>query len=60
MYQMFAHPKGFVMQNEIDKPTRLLRFMTFVHLPFSVGSLGLCVASFVFMKSTSCCVISRV
>ena len=40
--------------------TRLLRFVTFVHLPFYVQSLNLFlvfVASLVFMKGTSCCVI---
>ena len=36
-----------------------LRFVTFVHLPFSVRSLDLFVASLVFMKGTSCCVIKR-
>ena len=39
--------------------TRLLRFVTFVHLPFFVRSLDLFVASLVFMKGTSCCVIKR-
>ena len=33
--------------------------MTFVHLPFSVGSLDLYHASLVFMKGTSCCVLGR-
>ena len=33
--------------------------MTFVHLPFSVGSLNILVASLVFMKGCSCCVIRR-
>ena len=47
--------KGSV--NGVDKPTRLLRFVTFVHLPISVRSLNLFVASLVFMKGTSCCVI---
>ena len=39
----------------------ILRFVTFVHLPFSVGSLDIFVASLVFMimKGTSCCVIRR-
>ena len=32
-------------------------FVTFVHLPFSVRSFDLFVASLVFMKGTSCCVI---
>ena len=39
--------------------TRLLRYVTFLHLPFSVGSLDLFVASLVFMKGTSRCVIRR-
>ena len=38
---------------------RLLWFVTFVHLLFSVWSLNLFVASLVFMKGTSCCVIIR-
>ena len=29
------------MQNEVDKPTRLLQFVAFVHLPFSFLSLNL-------------------
>ena len=37
----------------------ILRFVTYVHLPFSVGSLVLFVASLVFMKGTSCCVLRR-
>ena len=41
------------------QPTWLLRFVTFAHLPFSVGSLNLFVASRVFMKGTSYCVIRR-
>ena len=56
IYQMFVRAKDFEMQNGIDQATRLLQFLTFVHLPFSVGSLDLYVASLVFMKGTSCCV----
>ena len=37
----------------------ILRFVTNVLLPFSVGSLDLFVASLVFMKGTSCCVLRR-
>ena len=37
----------------------ILRFVTYVHLPFSVGSLDFFVASLVFMKGTSSCVIRR-
>ena len=37
----------------------ILRFVTNVHLPFSVGSLDLFVASLAFMKGTSCCVLRR-
>ena len=33
---------------------RLLRFVTLVHLPFSVGSLDLFIISLVFTKGTSC------
>ena len=29
------------MQNEVEKPTRLLQFVAFVHLPFSFRSLNL-------------------
>ena len=47
------------VQNGIDYPTRLLRFVIFVHLPFSVGSLDLYYASLVFMKGTSCRVVGR-
>ena len=28
-----------LVQNEVDKPTRLLQFVAFVHLPFSFRSL---------------------
>ena len=38
-----------------DFEIEILRFVTFVHLPFSIGSLDLFVASLVFMKGTSCC-----
>ena len=38
-------PTGFGVKNGIDRPTRLLRFVTFVHLPFSFRSLDLFVAS---------------
>ena len=37
----------------------ILRFVTNVLLPFSVGSLDLFVASLVFMKGISCCVLRR-
>ena len=37
----------------------ILRFLTYVHLLFSVGSLDLIVASLMFMKGTSCCVLRR-
>ena len=36
-----------------------LRFVTFVHLPFSVRSIDLFSDSLVFMKGTLCCVIQR-
>ena len=37
----------------------ILRFVTYVRLPFSVGSLELFVTSLMFMNCTSCCVIRR-
>ena len=37
----------------------IIRFVTYVPLPFSVGSLDLFVASLVFMKGTSCSVLRR-
>ena len=42
---------------EFDWPTRLLQFVKFVHLLYSLRSLDLFV---VFMKGTSCCVIRRI
>ena len=33
-----------------DRPTRLLQFVAFVHLPFSFRSLDLFVASLLFRK----------
>ena len=45
--------------SEVDYHTRLLRFVTFVHMPFSVRSFDIFVASLVLMKGTSCCVIIR-
>ena len=47
------------MQNEVDRPTRLLQFVAFVHLPFSFRSLDLFVASLLFMKGTSFYVVRR-
>ena len=35
------------------------RFVTFVHLPFSVRSVDLFADSLMFMKGTSCCVTQR-
>ena len=54
-------PREFVMMvNKIDRPnTRLLRFVTFVHLPFIFLSFELFVASFLFMKGISYCVTRR-
>ena len=37
-------------KNSLSRNRRLLRFVTFVHLPFSVRSLDLFVVSLVFMK----------
>ena len=41
------------VQKEVDRPTRLLQFLAFVHLPFSFRSLDLLVASLLFRKDTS-------
>ena len=46
-------------KNGVEQPPRLLRFVTFVHLLFSVGSRH-SIHSCVFMKGTSCCVIRRI
>ena len=48
-----------VMAKEVDRPTRLLQFVAFVHSPFSFQSLDLFVASLLFGKGTSFCVIRR-
>ena len=47
------------IQKEDDKPTPLLQFVAFVHLPFSFRSLDLFVASLLFRKGTSFCVTRR-
>ena len=46
---------------ELSSPRdfEILRFVTYVHLPFSVGSLDFLVASLVFMKGTPSCVIRK-
>ena len=46
-----------IVQKEVDRPTRLLQFVAFVHLPFSFRSLDLFVASLLFRKGTSFSVI---
>ena len=51
--------RTLLSQKEVDKPTRLLQFVAFVHLPFSFRSLDLFVASLLFRKGTSFCVIRR-
>ena len=43
-------------KKEVDRPTRLLQFVAFVHLPLSFRSLDLFVASLLFRKGTSLCV----
>ena len=48
-----------LVQNEVDKPTRLLLFVALVHLLFSLRSLDLFVALLLFMKGTSYCVVTR-
>ena len=50
----FLHVKA---DNNILYNTRILRFVTFIHLPFSVRSVDHFVASLVFMKGTSCCIL---
>ena len=47
-----------LMQNEVDKPTRLLQFVALVLLPFYFQSLNLFVASLLFMTGTSYCVVT--
>ena len=47
------------LQNEVDKPTQLLQFVAFVHLPFSFRSVDLFVASLLFMKGTLFCLIRK-
>ena len=47
------------LQKEVDRPTRFLQFVAFVDLPFSFRSLDLFVASLLFRKGTSFCVIRR-
>ena len=47
------------VQKEVDRPTRLLQFVAFVYSPFSFRSLDLFVASLLFRKGTSFCVIRR-
>ena len=47
------------VQKEVDRPTRLLQFVAFVHLPFSFRPLDLFVASLLFRKGTSFCVVRR-
>ena len=55
---LVCSPWGLV-QKEVDRPTRLLQFVAFVHLSFSFRSLDLFVALLVFRKGTSFCDIRR-
>ena len=58
----FIFPTGLIilMQNEVDKPTRLLRFVALVHLSFSFRSLDHLVASLLLiMKGTPYRVVRR-
>ena len=48
-----------LIQNEVDKPTRLLQFVALVHLLFSFRSLDLFVASLLFMTGTLYRVVTR-
>ena len=63
-FQHFRHISGLKREqklcrcvNGVDRPTRLLRFVAFVHLPFYFRSLHLFVASLLLMKGTSYYVI---
>ena len=53
--------KELISANDVSSlhDFEILLFVTYVHLPFSVGSLDLFVASLVFIKGTSCCVLTR-
>ena len=53
--------RGIIHKMELTslREFEILRFVKFVHLPFSVGSLDLFVALLVFTEGTSCCVIRR-
>ena len=53
--------KELTSGNDVSSPHafEILRFVTYVHLPFSVGSLYFFVASLVFMNGTSRCVLRR-
>ena len=57
--ELFFLHKIVLMQKEVDRPTRLLQFVAFVHLPFSFRSLDLFVASLLFRQGTSFCIIRR-
>ena len=70
MFPGKEHGYGLSAQKEVDRPARLLQFVAFVHLPFSFQSLEFlfifylfiyffCVASLLFRKGTSFCVIRR-
>ena len=48
-----------VLQKGADRPTRILQFEAFVHLPFSFQSLDLFVASLLFRKGILFCFIRR-
>ena len=48
--QLFHCPSLRICAKEVDRPTRLLQFVAFVHLPFSFQSLNLFVASLLFRK----------
>ena len=53
--------KELISGNDVTslQDLEILRFVTYVHLPFSVGSHDFFVASLVFMKGTSCCVFKE-
>ena len=51
--------KKLISGNDVSslRDSKILWFVTYVDLPFSVGSLDLFAASLMFMKGTSCCVL---
>ena len=48
------------MQNEVDKPTRLLQFVALVHFLFFLRSLNLFVASLVYEGHFVLCCMEKI